>query len=213
MFSFVSGFGSKAFFKSYFILFLENKMAHQWSTALSELVLCIFCCGVCYKISDQNKFVCSAIAATATAAFFGIWRFGLRDCPSDVYRWHRFTTRVALTFTPSLLASVYVAQVHSVGSMALLVAPMIVTFVMSEVAPESQEVFMTLLSIGSLFAIVYVSFIQNIVSGIVGAILMIISSILIQGEGSINGIKRVDLFHFLLIPSLYFLVNGAGVNI
>ncbi|KAH3855173.1 uncharacterized protein LOC127870951 [Dreissena polymorpha] len=177
-------------------------MARQISTAVSDFFLA---CSIVFVVNHLYQasvpFAAIGLTIQGVAASVGIVRFFmLRSEMGPVFRMHKFMSWLSTTAGMGLVSYEFCLKHEAVTTGHLVMSfAIIVTMTTLFMNAENKKLFVEACSGLSLLTILILSVCYYNIYGVAAAVIYILSGAIIGSEGTLLGLRRVDLLHYGLI--------------
>ena len=192
--------------KQYAIIF---QMPRQISTAFSDLFLALvsyFCVSRTYtsSLSATVGFFVIAVAAS-----IGVFKFSSSNPSPALVEYHTFLSWMSSSLAVPYIAAAYHRQEESVFISTVHLATGFGLVACHKFLSESTKAIATeAISSYAVISVLALSLLKGNHGGFLGAACYIVGGALIGTKGSLLGIPRVDIFHYLIAMANYALMTG-----
>lgn len=177
-------------------------MARQLNTSLSDLVLALSVYYVFYwwTVTGVSKFASYGILSQGFAASAGVIRFAMvRPEETPVLKIHKFLTWVTTTLGVPMIAT-GLCEAYKTTAMGnkIIIFALIVIVTARFLPQDTQALSSKAVSGFAMLTIIILSVMYSNWFGLTAAVMYVVAGAIIGAEGSLFGIPRVDLLHYML---------------
>jgi hypothetical protein len=188
-------------------------MVQQISTSISDAVLALVAMRACLGLLSINLFAALGFGMIASAATFGVIRFAQSTPSWNVLSWHKYLSWLSAASGVPFIAAGYFRQESISNISNLFLAAGVAFAVLRRYASDKlvQDGANVLAGAG-MGAMLLDGICRLHMYTSVGAVFFIAAATAVGTEGYLHGMKRVDIFHYLLALSVVAFTIGFNTS-
>lgn len=186
-------------------------MAREVSTAISDAVVVLSAINSAWNLKTSEPYAALGFLIIAAAASLGVLRFSQHNPVDSLIGWHKYMAWVSACLGLPLISLSYLrlagyiwfANGHLAASAAVL---LLQRFLSSEVTKPCGDI----LGGAAVVSILVCNIMNFNAHGLIGAVTYMVASLVVGTEGTMRGLKRVDIFHYLLAVGNIAMMMGLN---
>ena len=183
----------------------------QLSTSVSDAVLAVSALHASWRLLGSSLCGVVAFFLVGAAAACGVYRFAQKTPSNETMTLHEYLSWFATVVGMSYLAAAYYRQ-EDISIFANLHVALAFALVLTKrhLSEKACQLATELISGIGLISVLLFSIFKFNPYGIIGAALYMTASLVIKTEGYLYGIRRVDVFHYMLAVANVSLLLGLS---